>query len=193
MKKTLLAALAFLFIITIAKAQSGNKISYSIGPEFAIPFNTTSYDYGSARDYYQDGIGGSAKIEAPITVDLHFTGSAGYVDYPSNEHLLYLPVSSGGPSEGVQPPPYKFIPVKAGLRYYYGQYLYVSGEAGAAFGANLVSTTSFIYSGGLGAIIPFNKHSGLDIGARYERGFLSSGYDSPMSQLAIRVAYRLGP
>jgi len=193
MKKTLLSILAFLFVITFAKAQSGNKISYSIGPELAIPFNTTSNTYGLARDEYQDGIGGSVKIEAPITVDLHFTGSAGLVDYATNAHYLYfLPVSSGGQSEGVQPPPFKFIPVKAGLQYYYGQYLYISGEAGAAFGANSVSTTSFIYSGGLGAIIPFNAHNGLDISARYERGFLAPSYDSPMSQLAIRVAYKFG-
>ncbi len=83
MKKTLLAVLAFLFVITFAKAQSGNKISYSIGPEFAIPFNTTSSTYGLARDYYLDGFGGSVKIEVPVTVDLHFTGSAGFVNYHS--------------------------------------------------------------------------------------------------------------
>jgi hypothetical protein len=191
MKKTLLSLLAFLFVITFANAQSGNKISYSIGPEFTIPFNTNSYYYGSARDEYQDGIGGSAKIEAPITTTLHFTGSAGFIDYPTNAHyLLFLPVSSGGQSESVKPPPFKFIPVKAGLQYYYDQYLYLSGEAGVAFGANSVSTTSVIYSGGLGAVIPFNLHSGLDISARYERGFLAPSYDSPMSQLAIRLAYK---
>jgi hypothetical protein len=192
MKKTLLSLLAFLFVITLAKAQTANKTSYSIGPEFAIPFNTTS-NSGLARDYYQDGIGGSVKIEAPITVTLHFTGSAGFVDYPTNAHYLYyLPVAYGSPSVGVQPPPFKFIPVKAGLQYYYDQYFYLSGEAGASFGANAVSTTSIIYSGGLGAVIPFNAHSGLDISARYERGFLSTNYDSPMSQLGIRLAYKFG-
>jgi hypothetical protein len=191
MKKTLLSLLAFLFVITFANAQTGNKISYSIGPEFTIPFNTTSYYYGSVRDEYQDGFGVSAKIETPITVTLHFTGSAGFVDYHTNAHYLYFnPVSSGGSSSAVQAPPFKFIPVKAGLQYYYDQYLYISGETGAAFGANSASTTSVIYSGGLGAVIPFNGHSGLDISARYERGFLSPSYDSPMSQLEIRVAYK---
>ncbi len=193
MRKTLLSIFACLFVITFAKAQAGNKISYSLGPELAIPFNTTSSTTGSARDYYQDGIGGSAKIEVSITVTLHFTGSAGFVDYPTNAHYLYfLPVAYGTQSVGTQPPPFKFIPVKAGLQYYYDQYLYISGEAGAAFGANLVSTTSFIYSGGLGAAIPFNVHSGLDISARYERGFLAPSYDSPMSQLGIRLAYKFG-
>ncbi|MFI5161617.1 MAG: hypothetical protein ACHQHN_10095 [Sphingobacteriales bacterium] len=193
MKKTLLSVLAFLFAITVTKAQTGNKISYSIGPEFAVPLNTTSSTSGLVRDYYQDGLGGSAKIEAPITTTLHFTGSAGFVDYPTNTHYLYyLPVSYGSPSEGVQPPPFKFIPIKAGLQYYYDQYLYISGEAGVAFGANSVSTTSVIYSGGLGAVIPFNTKSGLNISARYERGFLSPNYDSPMSQVAIRLAYKFG-
>jgi len=197
MKKTLLSVLAFLFVITFAKAQSGNKISYSIGPEFVIPLNTTSSTAGLARDYYQNGFGGSIKIEAPVTLTLHFTGSAGYVDYPTNAHYLYaLPAESPTPGfpmgGGAQPPSFKFVPVKAGLQYYYDQYLYLSGEAGAAFGANTVSTTSFIYSGGLGAIIPFNTHSGLDVSARYERGFLSSNYDSPMSQVGFRVAYKFG-
>ena len=199
MKKTLLAVLAFLFAITFAKAQSGNKISYSIGPEFAIPVNTTSNTYGLVRNSYQDGFGVNVKIEVPVTVDLHFTGSAGYVNYsstnvPYSYYALFLNVngSSTAPSEGGQPPPFKFIPVKAGLQYYYGQYFYISGEAGAAFGANSAATTSFIYSGGLGAAIPFDIHSGLDISARYERGFLSPNYDSPMSQLAIRLAYKFG-
>jgi hypothetical protein len=193
MKKTLLSILAFLLVITFASAQSSNKISYSIGPEFTIPFNTNSYYYGLARNKYQDGFGGSIKIEAPITTTLHFTGSAGFVDYATNAHYLYyVPLAYGSSSAGIQPPPFQFIPVKAGLQYYYDQYLYISSEVGAAFGANSVSTTSVIYSGGLGAVIPFNLHSGLDISARYERGFLAPSYDSPMSQLGIRVAYKFG-
>src|ERR1700761_8972032 len=127
MKKLALSLIAFVFIITGAKAQSGKGISLSVGPEFSIPFNTNSYYYGHVRDYYQDGIGGSAKIDIPLTSALHLTGSAGFVDYPTNQHYLYLPlylnINSAGPAAAVQPPPSKFVTLKAGLQYYYSKYL----------------------------------------------------------------------
>ena len=51
--------------------------------------------------------------------------------------------------------PYKFIPLKAGLRYYI-KYFYLQGEAGESFKAN-VTANSFIYGGALGGLIPFNR------------------------------------
>ena len=190
MNKKTLSVLAFLLIGVLARAQSGNKTSISFGAEFAIPLNTIS-DYGSVRDAYKDGVGGSVKVELPISSTMHFTGSAGYVYYPNQMRLLYLPTPEPiGTGASAVPPPFKFIPVKAGLQYYYDKYFYISGEAGAAFGANYASITSFIYSGGLGAVIPFNLHSRLDIGARYERGYEATYYDSPMSQVGFRLAYK---
>ncbi len=194
MKKTLLSAFAFLLVITFAKAQSGNKASISIGPDFGIPINTTSYIYGESKDFYSNGFGISFKVETPITSSLHFTGSIGYVRYVSNVHYANPLTDSSFPGSAsiVQAPAYEYVPIKVGLQYYYDKYFYISGETGAAIQATSVSTTSFIYSGGLGAVIPLDMHSGLDISARYERGFLSPNYDSPMSQVAIRVAYKFG-
>jgi hypothetical protein len=190
MKKIYLPVIAFLFLISFANAQSGNRIALSFGPDLGIPFNTTSNTYGLVRDYYQDGLGASVKAEVPVSLSLHFTGSAGFVYYHTNSHYLVLPLPLGGSNASVQPPPYKFIPLKAGLQYYYAKYFYISVEAGAAIKGNSASLNSFIYSGGLGAIIPFNVHHGLDLGLRYERGFKIADYDSPMSQFGIRMAYR---
>lgn len=196
MKKNILPVLAFLLISAIARAQSGDKITLSLGPELGIPFNTNSYNYGHIRDFYKDGIGGSLKIELPVTKLLHFTASAGYISYP-NVYYLALTATEEAPAGYVYPAdqlsnnkPYNFIPVKAGLQYYYSRYLYADAEAGAAIKSNSAAKTSFIYSGGLGGVIPFNAVSGLDIGFRYERGYQALVYPSPMSQFGIRLAYK---
>jgi len=196
MKKNILPVLAFLLISVFTRAQSGNKITLSLGPELGIPFNTNTYNYGHIRDYYKDGIGASLKIELPVTTSLHFTASAGYIYYP-NVRYLVLDQTAASPGGYIYPgdqlinnTPYKFIPVKAGLQYYYSKYLYADAEAGAAIKSNSESKTSFIYSGGLGGVIPFNAASGLDIGFRYERGYQAYVYPSPMSQFGIRLAYK---
>jgi hypothetical protein len=197
MRKNILPVLAFLLVSVFARAQSGNKITLSLGPELGIPFNTSTYNYGNIRGYYyKDGIGGSLKIELPVTKSLHVIASAGYISYPS-VHYFALTSTAEAPAGYVYPAdqlisntPYNFIPVKAGLQYYYSRYLYADAEAGAAFQSNSAAKTSFIYSGGLGGVIPFNAVSGLDIGFRYERGYQVYVYPSPMSQLGIRLAYK---
>ncbi|MDB5141722.1 MAG: hypothetical protein JWQ66_435 [Mucilaginibacter sp.] len=196
MKKNILPVLAFLLISAFARAQSGDKITLSLGLELGIPFNTSTYNYGDIRGYYKDGIGGSLRIELPVTKSLHFTASAGYISYP-NVYYLALTATETAPAGYVYPSDqlisntsYRFIPVKAGLQYYYSGYLYADAEAGAAIKSNSATKTSFIYSGGLGGVIPFNAVSGLDIGFRYERGYQVYVYPSPMSQFGIRLAYK---
>jgi len=197
MKIRFLSAFVLILLSTFARAQSGNKIAISFGPELSIPFHTENYNYGNIKDNYKDGIGGSFKIELPITLELHFTGSAGYVNYQSNRHYFTPnydpfpgPIGTYIPNNGALAPPYKFIPIKAGLQYYFVKYLCIDGEAGAAIKATSQSINSLIYSGGLGGDIPFSPHQGLDIGILYERGFKTIDYDSPMSQLNIRLAYK---
>jgi hypothetical protein len=196
MKKNILPILALLLTSTIARAQSGDKTTLSLGAELGIPFNTNNYYYGYTRGYYKDGFGSSLKIEIPVITSLHFTASAGYVSYPSVRYLA-LTATEALPAGYVYPAdqlnsntPYKFIPVKAGLQYYYARYLYADAEAGAAIKASSSSKTSFLYAGGLGAVIPFNALSGLDIGFRYERNYQIAVDPLPMSQFGIRVAYK---
>jgi hypothetical protein len=178
-----------------ARAQAGKSISLAIDANFNIPFNTGLHYYGESRDYYQDGIGGALKIEVPIIPELHFTGSAGFLYYKSYEHF-YLDMTANYP--GYTPPtypkpvPYTFVPVKAGLRYYYVKYAYIDADAGEAFKANSVSSNAFIYSGGLGFIIPFKHRNGLDIGVRYESGYEIQALPNAMSQIGISVGYKFG-
>jgi hypothetical protein len=198
MKLKLLSALIVMLLLSaFARAQSGSKIAISVGPEFSFPFNTSTVDNGNIKDFYKDGIGGSVKIELPISAALHFTGSAGYVDYKSNHHYI-VPYQFGpypGPADvtstnGALAPPYKFIPIKVGLQYYFVKCLYINGEVGDAIKTGAQAINSFIYAGGLGAALPFGPHQGLDIGVLYQRGFKTIDYDSPMSEFTIRVAYK---
>lgn len=195
MRRIYLSLFALFLIGTLANAQSGKNISFSIGPEFNIPLPTTTYNYGAIRDYYQDGIGGIVKAELPLTNTLHFTSSTGYVYYPTNTHYLYSLAYPAAGTSGIsykQPPSYYFVPVKVGLRYYYDKFWYIAGETGAAIKTNSAASNSFIYGAQLGAIAPFNSHSGLDINVRYERGFEIVDYPSPMSEISIGVAYKFG-
>jgi hypothetical protein len=192
MKKNTLLFLALLLANLVTRAQSGNKITLSLGPEFTIPINTNSYDYGKIRDFYKDGIGGSFRAEFPLTSTLHFIASAGFLDYASNAQLI-VPDITLYPTyiyNQKQSTHYQFIPVKAGLQYYFAKCLYINGEAGAAIKLNYSSENSFIYSGGLGGVIPLSLQSGLDIGFRYERGYKIPYYPQAMSQIGIRVAYK---
>jgi hypothetical protein len=186
--------LTFLFCSSslFSLAQSGTQTSISIGTELGIPFNA-QHDYVKTRDVYQDGLGGIIRLELPITSSLHFIASAGYAVYHSNLMYLYaIPdvIPGSNPNLPNQPGPYTYIPLKAGLRYYYVKYLYVSAEAGEAIKTNKFTRSSFIYSGGLGGAIPISAHHGIDIGLRYEGGYKNTDADFRMSQLGVGVAYK---
>jgi hypothetical protein len=184
----------FCLIGLFAKAQDSQKPSISIGPDFGIPFNTTN-NYVSTRNVYNDGIGVTAKLELPILAGLKFTFTAGYVSYQSKAILSYTPNTPNaetfpGMNYVNEKVYYNFIPVKAGLRYYFVSVIYAEGELGEAIKTNNNSYNSFIYSGGIGLNIPINHHNAIDLGTRYERGYKNYDYDYRMSEFAVRLAYK---
>jgi hypothetical protein len=76
-----------------------------------------------------------------------------------------------------------FIPLKLGVKIFPVQRLYISGEAGAAFGVgNHNSGTSFVYAPGVG----IGTDAGLDFGLRYE-GYARNAHN--LGQVALRIAY----
>jgi len=175
-------------------AQLGNKMSISIGPDVGIPFNTEHSYQVHTRDIYQDGLGGVIRAEFALTPVLHATASVGYVIYHSNLKYFYITPAQlsnyAGPSNQSGPLPYKYVPLKAGLRYYFVRYLFLSAEAGDAVKIGDEAITSFIYSGGVGAAIPFGIHHGLDIGLRYESGYKNIDSDFKMGQFGIGFSYK---
>lgn len=144
------------------------------------------------------------KAEVPLVTNLKLTVSAGYlvnsfgrrvyaatpVLYTGTYYNINTPTTP--PAEPTGPAnsgPYEFIPVKAGLRYYYFKYLYVDAEAGDAFKAN-VTDNSFIYGGNLGGLASFSKHSALDISVGYSNGYHLQDTNTKIGEVSFRIGYR---
>lgn len=190
--KTIIPIRIFLMMLfcaasTLVKAQSGNKISVGLGPELGIPFNAKHESVIGTNDY-KTAYGGSLKAEIPVNSLLHVTFSGGYTAFKTkfspapNVQLDYAGLLRYKAT-------YKYIPVKAGLRYYFIKYLYAGAEAGAAFKVgDAGGKTSFIYSGGVGGALPVGAHQAIDLGVRYERGY--KVYDHTMGWAGISLAYK---
>ncbi len=184
----------FFLVLTagITNAQTGSKLSLIAEGQFAIPFNTGTTDYGQTRMYYQDGVGGDIKAELPLTASLHVTGSAGYAWFATNQYPVYLMAASDSyfpTGSGATPPGYHFLPLKAGLKYYLLKYFYADAELGGAVKLNSTTQSAFIYSGGIGVLIPITRHYGIDVGSQYSRGYKIVDYPFPTSQFGILIGY----
>ncbi|SMC49965.1 outer membrane beta-barrel protein [Pedobacter africanus] len=176
MKKLfLLTAIAGLFAISNVKAQdaamSGPKLG--IGAEFAFPMG----DFG---DGYKFGVGGSLQYQHPIANKLNLTGSAGYLNFTGKE-VTVLGTTFKNEAIG-------FIPVKAGLRYFLAENIFVGGELGAVFGTKDGVGTAFAYSPGVGVEFPVADKSTIELGGRYE-GWSNDGTSS---FIGLRLAWNFG-
>ncbi|RZL44179.1 MAG: hypothetical protein EOP00_20905, partial [Pedobacter sp.] len=137
------AAVALFFSVN-ANAQS---------PKFGIGLNVgagTSTGTGLA-------IGGDLRYQFDIDKQLSVPITAGYTNIAIKDTDLNI----------------GFIPVKAGLKYFFndsGAGAYGLAEAGAAFSAGDNSGTSFVYSPAIG----YSWSNGLDLAAKYE-GYSNNG------------------
>lgn len=185
MKKIILTVSLLVFIIHVASAQTDHNVAVSIGPDIAFPFR------GAA---YRSAVGFAATIEIPVAQQLKLIFDPGYTIQVSIPLLYTSPcptctVPTGPSNSGL----YKYIPLRAGLRYYPLKHIYINGEAGEAIKVGYGAVSSFIYSIGSGAVIPFNPHNGIDLGLSFERGNKNNAYNSnynSLNQLGIRLAYR---
>lgn len=176
MKKLfLLTAIAGLFAVSSVKAQdaamSGPKLG--IGAEFAFPMG----DFGDSHKF---GVGGSLQYQHPIASKLNLTGSAGYLNFTGKE-VTELGITYKAPALG-------FIPVKAGLRYFLAENIYVGGELGAVFSTEDGMGTAFAYSPGIGVEFPVADKSTIELGGRYE-GWSNDG---TLSFIGLRLAWNFG-
>lgn len=177
-----------------AKAQQGKQTSLGIGTEVIVPIRG-SYNGSNFDPHTSFGI--NLKLEKPITSALHFTVGTGVTFLEADRQYLnfYAPAASFLPSDinsGYDKAHnvYVYLPVTAGLKYYLVKYLYVNAEAGGAFKASSRSSTSFLYLGGAGAVVPIGAHHGLDFGVQFERSYKNIDYGRPMSQLGFHAAYK---
>ena len=177
-----------------AYAQRGSQTSIIIGTELNLPINMNKYPQVGVDVHYWGGYGINAKVEKPITTSLHFTAGLGVVVFQTNPNDLFRDVnpdnSTGYYYYDDYHSLYAYLPLTAGLKYYVSKYFYISGEAGSAFKISNRTNTSFIYSGGGGAVVPIGPHHGFDFNLRFERGYKNVDYDHVLESIGVNVAYK---
>ncbi len=149
MKKSLkflapaVAAIALCFTMN-ANAQS-KKLG--IGLNVGVPTN----------DAYGIALGGDLRYQFDVDKQLSIPITAGFTNFMGKEIG----------NTNVDFPDYSYIPVKAGLKYFFndtGAGFYGLAEAGASFTTGSNIGTRFVYSPALG----YAWSNGIDLGAKYE-------------------------
>ena len=167
-----------------AKTTSSNGIIWSVGVDAGLPT-------GNLSNAYNWNLGGSVQADIPVVQNqLFVTVNAGYNNIFGKNNI---------DGTGLDATNIQLLPVKAGLKYFPVNHLYVQGEAGAAFSLNksdlgFDNSEAFIYAPQVGYQFPLGGSSFLDAGVRYEGStkFNSTISDSKVNFVALRVAYAFG-
>ena len=169
MKKFLLALVLLSGAAFSSFAQSSSSTGkFSIGLEAGLPIGDIKDAGGKLF------IGGSLKYDQPIGSYTFITLSAGYSTFRGK---------SGIRSFG-------FVPVKAGIKYFFTEGFFGEGQIGAAFstqggagGGNAIGGgTAIAYAPGFG----YNFNTNIEVGVRYEAWYK----DGTISQIGLRTAYK---
>jgi hypothetical protein len=172
-KIVLFVTLLFICQQGIAQANKKHSFSLNFGPEVA--FTESAF-----RTTHRAGYGGSIKAEYTFGKHASATINSGILAFQGRgyfENLVF------------QPNVYKnltAIPLKAGLRYYVGNF-YVAGEGGAVFLNNYTNTTRPAVSIGVGDKIKIGSGK-LDISLRQEFWL---GNPKSLNMAVLRVAYEI--
>lgn len=167
-----------------AKTTSSNGIIWSVGVDAGLPT-------GNLSNAYNWNLGGSVQADIPVVQNqLFVTVNASYNNIFGKNNV---------DGTGLDATNIQLLPVKAGLKYFPVNHLYVQGEAGAAFSLNksdlgFDNSAAFIYAPQVGYQFPLGGSSFLDAGVRYEGStkFNSTISDSKVNFVALRVAYAFG-
>lgn len=123
-------------------------------------------------------LGGDVTLYQPVTNNLVATFSAGYTHMNTQYLSTYgIMDSNGNVYYNDNLTVRNVVPVKIGLRVFWGDMFYLGGDAGAAMASK--RNTTFVYSPLLG--IKFKN--GLDIGSKYEN------YDNRLVQDALSFKF----
>ncbi|MCZ4244495.1 hypothetical protein [Pedobacter punctiformis] len=172
MKKVLLSLLMVAGLGLVASAQTEGAVNkISVGPDFLLPVG----DNGSNLSL---GYGGSVQGEFNVATSLNLTASAGYISIAPKKEWKDL----GATNTGV-------IPVKAGVKYYFGGNFYGAAELGAAIFTDEGAGTAFSYAPTLGTSFSVSDKSSIDLGIRYEGWSKNS---TTLSFVGIRAAFAFG-
>lgn len=156
-----------LFIGTNVNAQSTPKsaLRFGIGLEGLAPV-------GDLHDGSNFGIGGTARLQYGLADNLALTLTSGYYNFFAKEVNGFK-----GDDLGI-------VPLKAGIKAFVSQNIYLGAEVGAGFETRENGNTKLIASPGLGW-----ANQSWDIGARYEN---FSGQSNNYGTVGLRIAYGFG-
>ncbi|WP_345209202.1 hypothetical protein [Mucilaginibacter gynuensis] len=153
------AASILLFGSLSVNAQSKWRIGFGVDPGLAT------------KDPFQYTLGGDIRLQRDFNNRVSGTLTAGFTHFFEKDHF------TGFNQYGS---PYNVIPVKAGIKYFVANKLYVGGEAGVGFGFEQWGN-SFLWSPSVG--LTFSN--GLDMSVKYEDYTRSS----ITRTLALCIAY----
>jgi hypothetical protein len=122
-------------------------------------------------------LGGDFNIQKNITNRVALTASAGFNHYFFSTGGTHL--DTEGPSKAI---PWNSIPLKAGVKAFVNDHVYIAGEAGASLFLE-AGKPSFLWSPSVGAVLS----NGLDLSVKYEniKGF------KELRQVAVRAAFAI--
>ena len=170
MKTTKLILILFAFILgqnAYSQISKLRTVNLSVGAD-------VNFAERLLRQTHQRGIGGTAKVEYVFAKHTSTTLSVGYTSFFDSK-LINVPVQklSG-------------IPLKAGLRYYLGNF-YVASDAGVVIKTGYLTGNAFAYSFSVGDEIITSKRNqnSLDISLRHEGWIRNQQYNF----IGLRLAY----
>lgn len=158
-RNLIIAALLPMFIslkLSVFGQQIGATTKISIGGALAFPS-------GKSGKTYRRGYGGSMVGEYNLKGNLNAVGYLGYMHFQYRRDVRARLENYGEDIHisGV-------IPLKTGLKYYFGGIYYAEVLSGAVFTLGEHPYQAFTYSPALGACIPINERFSADLGLRYE-------------------------
>jgi hypothetical protein len=162
------ATIIILFISIAANAQRSNS-KLGIGLDFAFPQN----NFGSNANY---GVGPSIVFQNAINTNLNYTINVGYLRFNGDPIFTNIKYREG------------FVPIKAGLRYFFLENIYASAEAGVSISTanGNGSGIAFAYNPTLGVEFPVSDKGSIDAGIRYESWTKGTG---TRSFIGLRAGY----
>jgi len=187
MKRIGILLAGFLIVFTAStdaqETPARRGLSLSIGPEVAVPLGTFRNGYtvtGGSTSGYKLGVGGSAKLNIPVSTNVDVSLSAGYLAFSQKAsigQLDSLQINKGS---------YTFIPFKAGIRFRTNGGFYVEPQIGYTQTKlkNAEGAGEFTYAGNVGYLIG----RAVDIAVRYEA--IATKPESSKF-IGLRVAYNI--
>ncbi len=139
-------------------------------------------------DYFNIAVGAEVRLQFDVAKQLYVPFATGFTSFEPKRRDAVVILPDGTLSSG-KALDYQYIPVKAGLKYFFdpsGSGLYGLAEVGAAIGLSRRSKVGFLYAPAIG----YSWSSGLDLGLKYEA--ISKGLrftDDTIREIAVRVAY----